>query len=115
MGILIKTFLVDQLCNDFYKGEKMVRDYASEFKKAFEDNNGMEALSILHSWKEDDPDRNSYYADVIISILNRQKFLRNPLLKRIFNSATFVNVTNKELEPWFESQARDVLRYMQVE
>ena len=45
MGILIKTFLVDQLCNDFYKGEKMVRDYASEFKKAFV---GMWGCVIVH-------------------------------------------------------------------
>jgi hypothetical protein len=93
----------------------MVRDYASEFKKDFEENNGMKAHSIVISWKKDDPDRNYYYADIILSIFNREKFLRDPLLKRIFNSAGFVDATNKELEPWFESTARTVLRYMQVE
>ena len=41
MGLLI-TFLFEQICNDFYKCEKMVRDYASELKKL---------LKIIMEWK----------------------------------------------------------------
>ena len=82
---------------------KKKRDFAEEFKTAFE-NKDYNVLSIFDEWTESkNYDSNYYYAKALIFAGSKSKSLDD--VYKEYEKAQCLGPNNENLEPWFKSMA----------
>jgi hypothetical protein len=82
-------------------------DYAEEFKKAIEENEGDKAADILLNWK-DRQDANNKYAFVIFDGMPPSELRYDELMKWM-NEAKEMEAKNPSLKAWYMSTALHVV------
>lgn len=100
---------------DFLKGKSKKRDYAQEFKDAFENTDLSKCVSITQDWQKDGglSDANCSYATVVLSTFP-DSIDKNDV-KNLYLSTKSEVAVNKELRPWFETTARLALQMKGVD
>ncbi len=91
---------------DFLKGRGSKRDYAQEFKTAFENTDLSKCVSIAQEWQKDGglEDANCSYATVILSTIPDS--IDKNEVKDLYLRTRYENAVNTDLRKWYETTAR---------
>ena len=99
---------VEELKTDFNTGnsnnEENIKDYADEFKNAFESGNLNDAISINKEWASEYPnDANVFYAGTIVQSLDNNVGI--DALENMNNAGNKLTAVSTGLEQWYKNKA----------